>query len=80
MSLLSTLVATPKRRLDKLPAISTYSIPGSNIVDKNDSFQSRRVVHHESSSSGGGGFSGGGGGFSGGGGGGGFSGGGGGRF
>ena len=62
MSLLSTGLASPRRRLDKLPAISTYSIPGSNIVDKNDAFVSRRVVHHESSSSGGGGFSGGGGG------------------
>ena len=80
MSLISTGLASPRRRLDKLPAISTYSIPGSNIVDKNDAFVSRRVVHHESSSSGGGGFSGGGGGGFSGGGGGGFSGGGGGRF
>ena len=80
MSLLSTGLASPRRRLDKLPAISTYYIPGSNIVDKNDAFVSRRVVHHESSSSGGGGFSGGGGGGFSGGGGGGFSGGGGGRF
>ena len=73
-------IATPRRRLDKLPAIGTYSIPGSNIVEKNEAFLSKKVIHHESSSSGGGGgFSGGGGGFSGGGGGG-FSGGGGGRF
>ena len=81
LSFASLGVATPKRRLDKLPAISTYSIPGSNVVAKNDNFLSKKVIHHESSSSGGGGgFSGGGGGFSGGGGGGGFSGGGGGRF
>lgn len=81
LSFLSLGVATPKRRLDKLPAISTYSIPGSNVVDKNDSFLSKKVIHHESSSSGGGGgFSGGGGGGFSGGGGGGFSGGGGGRF
>ena len=80
LSFLSLGVATPKRRLDKLPAISTYSIPGSNIVAKSDAFLSKKVIHHESSSSGGGGYSGGGGGFSGGGGGGGFSGGGGGRF
>ena len=83
MSFLSLGIATPKRRLDKLPAIGTYSIPGSNIVAKNDAFLRKKVIHHESSSSGGGysggGFSGGGGGFSGGGGGG-FSGGGGGRF
>ena len=84
MSLLSTFVVSPRRRLDRLPAISTYSIPGSNIVDKSDNFVSKRVIHHESSSSGGGFSGGGGGGFSGGGfsggGGGGFSGGGGGRF
>ena len=81
LSFLSLGVATPKRRLDKLPAISTYSIPGSNVVDKHDSFLSKKVIHHESSSSGGGGgFSGGGGGGFSGGGGGGFSGGGGGRF
>ena len=80
-SFLSLGIATPRRRLDKLPAIGTYSIPGSNIVEKNEAFLSKKVIHHESSSSGGGGggFSGGGGGFSGGGGGG-FSGGGGGRF
>ena len=80
MSFLSLGLATPKRRLDKRPSISTYSIPGSNIVAKSDAFLSKKVIHHESSSSGGGGYSGGGGGFSGGGGGGGFSGGGGGRF
>lgn len=80
LSFLSLGVATPKRRLDKLPAISTYSIPGSNIVAKSDAFLSKKVIHHESSSSGGGGFSGGGGGGFSGGGGGGFSGGGGGRF
>ncbi len=70
MSLLSMFVATPRRRLDKLPAIGTYSIPGSNVVAKADNFVSKKVIHHESSSSGGGGggFSGGGGGgFSGGG-------------
>ena len=80
MSLLFTGIATPKRRLDKMPAISTYSIPGSNIVEKSDAFLSKKVIHHESSSGGGGGFSGGGGGGFSGGGGGGFSGGGGGRF
>ena len=82
MSLLSMFVATPRRRLDKLPAIGTYSIPGSNVVAKADNFVSKKVIHHESSSygGGGGGFSGGGGGGFSGGGGGGFSGGGGGRF
>ena len=81
LSVLGTNIATPKRRLDKVPFIGTYSQPGSNIVDKTDSFLKKKVIHHESSSSGGGGFSGGGGGgFSGGSGGGGFSGGGGGRF
>jgi len=80
LSLVTTGFATPRRRLDKLPAISTYSVPGSNIVDKSDAFVRKRVIHHESSSSGGGGFSGGGGGGFSGGGGGGFSGGGGGRF
>jgi len=82
MSLVVTAVSTPKRRLDKVPAISTYNaILGGNKVDKTDKFIKRRVVHYSSSSGGGGGFSGGGGGggFSGGGGGG-FSGGGGGRF
>lgn len=80
LSFVFTALASPRRRLDRLPAISTYSIPGSNVVDKSETFMSKRVIHHESSS-GGGGFSGGGGGggFSGGGGGG-FSGGGGGRF
>ena len=81
LSVLGTNIAAPKRRLDKVPFIGTYSQPGSNVVDKTDSFLKKKVIHHESSSSGGGGFSGGGGGgFSGGGGGGGFSGGGGGRF
>ena len=81
LSVLGTNVATPKRRLDKVPFIGTYSQPGANVVDKNDSFLKKKVIHLESTSSGGGGFSGGGGGgFSGGGGGGGFSGGGGGRF
>ena len=80
MALLFTGIATPKRRLDKMPAISTYSIPGSNVVVKSDAFLSKKVIHHESSSGGGGGFSGGGGGGFSGGGGGGFSGGGGGRF
>lgn len=75
-----TAIASPRRRLDRLPAISTYSIPGSNIVEKNDIFKSKKVIHHTSSSGGGGGFSGGGGGGFSGGGGGGFSGGGGGRF
>ena len=81
LSLLGTNIATPKRRLDKVPFIGTYSQPGTNIVNKADAFMSKKVIHHESSSSSGGGFSGGGGGggFSGGGGGG-FSGGGGGRF
>ena len=79
MSLVMTGLASPRRRLDKLPAISTYSIPGTNRVEKNDIFKSKSVIHHTSSSSGGGFSGGGGGGFSGGGGGG-FSGGGGGRF
>ena len=74
-----TAIATPRRRLDRMPAISTYSIPGTNIVEKRDAFKSKKVIHH-TSSSGGGGFSGGGGGGFSGGGGGGFSGGGGGRF
>ncbi len=80
LSFAVTAMASPRRRLDKLPAISTYSIPGSNIVEKNDIFKSKKVIHHTSSSGGGGGFSGGGGGGFSGGGGGGFSGGGGGRF
>lgn len=80
LSLVITGLASPRRRLDKLPAISTYGIAADNKVDRSDKFLRKRVIHHESSSSGGGGFSGGGGGFSGGGGGGGFSGGGGGRF
>ena len=79
MSLVMTGLASPRRRLDKLPAISTYSIPGTNRVEKNDIFKSKSVIHHTSSSSGGGFSGGGGGGFSGGGGGG-FSGGGDGRF
>ncbi len=79
MSLVMTGLASPRRRLDKLPAISTYSIPGTNRVEMNDIFKSKSVIHHTSSSSGGGFSGGGGGGFSGGGGGG-FSGGGGGRF
>ena len=81
LALVITALASPKRRLDKMPAISTYSIPGTNKVEKHDVFKSKKVIHHESSSSGGGGgFSGGGGGGFSGGGGGGFSGGGGGRF
>ena len=80
LSLIVTGIASPKRRLDKLPAISTYSVAGSNKVDKSDKFIKKKVIHHESSSSGGGGLSGGGGGGFSGGGGGGFSGGGGGRF
>lgn len=80
MALVITSLAAPRRRLDKLPAISTYSIPGSNKVEKQDVFTGKKVIHHESSSGGGGFSGGGGGGFSGGGGGGGFSGGGGGRF
>lgn len=81
LALLITSMASPKRRLDKVPAISVYSGAGANIVEKFDKFKNRKVVHMSSDSGGGGGFSGGGGGgFSGGGGGGGFSGGGGGRF
>ena len=81
LSFLATAIASPKRKLDALPAISTYAIAADNRVDRTDKFLRKRVIHHESSSTGGGGFSGGGGGgFSGGGGGGGFSGGGGGRF
>ena len=82
LALIITSMASPKRKLDKVPAISVYSGAGPNIVEKFDKYKSRKVVHM-SSDSGGGGFSGGGGGgFSGGGGsgGGGFSGGGGGRF
>lgn len=79
MGFLITSIATPRRRLDKLPAISTYSGHAVNTVEKQDVFTGKRVIHHESSS-GGGGFSGGGGGGFSGGGGGGFSGGGGGRF
>jgi len=77
MSFVITGFASPRRRLDKVPAISVYPHTGTNFVEKHDTFKSKQVIHHESSS--GGGFSGGGGGFSGGGGGG-FSGGGGGRF
>ena len=80
LALVITSLASPRRRLDKMPAISTYSIPGNNRVEKKDTFLKKKVIHHESSSSGGGFSGGGGGGFSGGGGGGGFSGGGGGRF
>ena len=80
MALIISSLATPKRRLDKVPAIITYSGHAVNKIEKKDIFTGKRIIHHESSSGGGGGFSGGGGGFSGGGGGGGFSGGGGGRF
>lgn len=79
MAFVISSLATPRRRLDKLPAISTYSGHAVNKVEKQDVFTGKRVIHHESSS-GGGGFSGGGGGGFSGGGGGGFSGGGGGRF
>ena len=79
-----TAIASPKRKLDKAPAISTYKGDEPNIIEKIDKFKNRTVTHYESSSSGGGFSGGGGGGFSGGGfsggGGGGFSGGGGGRF
>ena len=76
--LLITKIATPSRRLDPVPAMSTYSVTDSmKAIQNTDIFKYRTVVRMESSSSGGGGgFSGGGGG----GGGGGFSGGGGGRF
>lgn len=80
LAIVVTGIASPKRRLDKVPAISTYGLASENKVDRDDTFLKKKVIHHESSSGGGGGFSGGGGGFSGGGGGGGFSGGGGGRF
>ena len=81
LALVITGFATPARRLDRRPAISTYIGDKSNMVEKVDRFKKKKVVHMSSSSGGGGGFSGGGGGgFSGGGGGGGFSGGGGGRF
>jgi len=76
--LLITKIATPSRRLDPVPAMSTYSVTDSmKAIQNTDVFKYRTVVRMESSSSGGGGggFSGGGGG-----GGGGFSGGGGGRF
>ena len=75
-----TKIATPSRKLDPVPAMSTYSVTDAKkAISNTDIFKYRTVVHIESSSSSGGG--GGGGGFSGGGGGGGgFSGGGGGRF
>ena len=76
--LLITKIATPSRKLDPVPAMSTYSVTDSmKAIQNTDIFKYRTVVRMESSSSGGGGggFSGGGGG-----GGGGFSGGGGGRF
>ena len=76
--LLITKIATPSRKLDPVPAMSTYSVTDSmKAIQNTDIFKYRTVVRMESSSSGGGG-----GGFSGcgGGGGGGFSGGGGGRF
>lgn len=76
--LLITKLATPSRKLDPVPAMSTYSVTDSmKAIQNTDIFKYRTVVRMESSSSGGGGggFSGGGGG-----GGGGFSGGGGGRF
>ena len=71
LSFVTTRVASPKRRLDKVPAISTYTGDNHNVVEKSDKFLKRKVVHM-SDGGGGGGFSGGGGG--------GFSGGGGGRF
>ena len=80
LSLVVTAIATPRRRLDRLPYISTYAPAGSNVVQKTDKFIKKRVVKCSSDSGGGGGFSGGGGGGFSGGGGGGFSGGGGGRF
>ena len=78
-ALIITGLASPTRKLDKVPAISVYSGAGPNIVEKFDKYKSRKVVHMSSDSGGGGfsggggggGFSGGGGGFSGGGGGGG---------
>ena len=73
-----TKIATPSRKLDPVPAMSTYSVTDTKkAIQSTDIFKYRTVVRMESSSSGGGGggFSGGGGG----GGGGGFSGGGGGR-
>lgn len=78
-ALLITKLATPSRKLDPVPAMSTYKVrdPNQDIL-KTDTFKYSTVVHLESSS--GGGFSGGGGGGFSGGGGGGFSGGGGGRF
>ena len=77
--LLITKIATPSRKLDPVPAMSTYKVTNTNKdILSSDVFKYNTVVRLESSSSGGGGFSGGG--FSGGGGGGGFSGGGGGRF
>ncbi len=74
---LITKGATPSRKLDPVPAASTYKVSPDTSVTGEDIFKRQTVVRMESSSSGGGG----GGGFSGGGGGGGgFSGGGGGRF
>ena len=72
-----TKIATPSRKLDPVPAASTYRVSPANAITGSDIFKRQTVVRMESSSSGGGGggFSGGGGG-----GGGGFSGGGGGRF
>jgi uncharacterized membrane protein YgcG len=83
LSFVTTRAASPKRRLDRVPAISTYTGDNNNVVERHDKFLKRKVVHMSDGGGGGGfsggGFSGGGGGFSGGGGGG-FSGGGGGRF
>ena len=80
LAIVVTGIASPRRRLDRVPAISTYGRAAYNKVERNDVFLKKKVIHHESSSGGGGFSGGGGGGFSGGGGGGGFSGGGGGRF
>lgn len=84
LSLVLTGAAAPKRKLDKVPAISTYTGDNNNVVEKHDKFLKRHVVHMSDGGGGGGfsggGFSGGGGGGFSGGGGGGFSGGGGGRF
>ena len=83
LSFVTTNLASPKRRLDRVPAISTYTGDNNNVVEKHDKFLKRKVVHMSDGGGGGysgGGFSGGGGGGFSGGGGGGFSGGGGGRF
>jgi hypothetical protein len=52
--LLITKIATPSRRLDPVPAMSTYSVTDSmKAIQNTDIFKYRTVVRMESSSSGG---------------------------